>query len=121
MSLDSLVFLVLVLFVWGLSVAARWFQEQMNKYSTDGLDLEPIDWSPSPEWESLPPADLVAVPVETHQPRRSIPERKTTVTHKKTAKKFGLDRPQTLRQGVILMTVLGPCRALEPSNNSSAF
>jgi len=114
MSWDSLILLLVALAVWGLSVAARWFQEQMEKHSTDGLAREPIDWSAPAQRESasLPQA---AVPSDQPQePPPSQPERVRKPRQNAIKQRLGLDRPQTLRRGMILMTVLGPCRALEP-------
>lgn len=121
MSIESILFFVLALFVWGLSAAARWFQEQVNRRSTDGLEFEPIDWSSSPELEAVPNVQTLEAPVLKKQPSRPIPDRGRAVSQPKPGHRFGLDKPQTLRQGIILMTVLGPCRALESPKDSNAF
>jgi len=121
MSVESIIFFLLALFVWGISVAARWFQEQMNSRSTDGIEFEPIDWSSSSDFEAESQSAPLVQP-EVHQRLRPLPSvPKNTVPRKELVKRFGLDRPQTLRQGIILMTVLGPCRALEPSKDSRSF
>lgn len=118
MSIESILFFILALFVWGLSAAARWFQEQMNRHSTDGIEFEPIDWSSEPELEPVPKVQSLEAPILKKQPSRPIPERGSLVRQQKTVNRFGLDKPQTLRQGIILMTVLGPCRALESSSDT---
>lgn len=121
MSMESIIFFVLALFVWGLSAVARWFQEQMGRNSTDGIEFEPIDWSSNLESE-LPPVPLEPpIAPQQEQLHPSPPVRREMFVKKEPIKRFGLGRPQTLRQGIILMTVLGPCRALEPSKDSIAF
>lgn len=121
MSMESILFFILALFVWGLSAAARWFQEQVNRRSTDGLEFEPIEWSSDPELETVPNVQTLEAPVLKKQPSRPIPDRGSLVRQKKTGNRFGLAKPQTLRQGIILMAVLGPCRALEPPKDSNSF
>jgi hypothetical protein len=113
MSWDSLILLLVALAVWGLSVVARWFQEQMEKHSTDGLAMEPIDWSAPAQRES---ASLPQASVPSDQPQEpppAPPEPVRKPRQKAIKQRLGLDSPQTLRQGMILMIVLGPCRALE--------
>ncbi len=121
MSIESILFFILALFVWGLSAAARWFQEQVNRRSTDGLEFEPIEWSSDPELETAPNVQTLKAPVLKKQPSRPIPDRRRIVSEPKPVHRFGLDKPQTLRQGIILMTVLGPCRALESPNDTRSF
>jgi len=121
MSIESILFFILALFVWGLSAAARWFQEQVNRRSTDGLEFEPIEWSSEPELEPVPNVQTLEAPVLKKQPTRPMPDRGSLVRHQKTVNRVGLDKPETLRQGIILMTVLGPCRALESRKDSNTF
>jgi len=117
MSVDSIIFFVLALIVWGLSVAARWFQEQMQKQSTDGIEFEPIDWSSGSEREPVPNVQTQETPVPKEQPSPPIiPDRRGMIRQKGMVSRLGLGRPQTVRRGIILMTVLGPCRALEKSD-----
>ncbi|MDT7044081.1 hypothetical protein [Candidatus Nitronereus thalassa] len=122
MSVESIIFFLLALFVWGLSVAGRWLQEQMQKHSTDGVEFEPIEWSPQPEFEEapkVPPAEA-ASPLEEPPPRPPVTSQSQNV-RTTTLRRLGLGSPQTLRQGIILMTVLGPCRALESSSDRRTF
>lgn len=121
MSWESLILFVLALFVWGISVAGRWLQEQMAKTSSSGNEFEPIEWSPHPEFEEMTRGEALAL-LDGLQQKNSptfIPSQ--IIRQKKTVRRLGLGRPQTLRQGIILMTVLGPCRALEQSKDSTPF
>lgn len=117
MSVESIIFFVLALFVWGLSAVARWFQDQMQKRSTDGLEFEPIDWSPHPGFEEAPKGEALLPLSELQQTSPSAAsDRRKIDRPKRSAIRLGLGRSQTVRQGIILMTVLGPCRAMEKPN-----
>ncbi len=121
MSRESLIFFFLVLAVWGLSVAARWLQAQMEKHSTDGIEFEPIEWSPGSIVEPAQESESFVMP-DQGQPSSAPPVDRTLLVRPKRPKmRLGLGNPQTLRQGIILMTILGPCRALEPSNDLKPF
>ena len=116
MSVESIIFFLLALFVWGLSVVGRWLQAQMQKQSTDGIEFEPIEWSPQPEDKKVSSVSRVEAVAPREEPQQksspTIPSSKI-IRHKKTIRHLGLGSPRTIRQGIILMTVLGPCRALE--------
>jgi len=118
MSMESIIFFVLALMVWGLSVGARWMKEQMDKASYDG---EPIEWSSSSTLEVSPTEGLAALSEEGQSHTSVSTDRSRTIRRKNIRRRLGLENPQNLRQGIILMTVLGPCRALEQPNNSRPF
>ena len=118
MSMESLIFFVLALMVWGLLVGARWLQEQMEKASYEG---EPIEWPSSSALEVSPTEGLSALSEKGHSHTSVSTARSRTSRHKNIRRRLGLENPQNLRQGIILMTVLGPCRALEQPNNSKPF
>ncbi len=118
MSMESIIFFVLALMVWGLSVGARWMKGQMDKASYEGA---PIEWSSSSALE-VSPTEETLVQGEEGQSHPSVsPDRSRTSRHKNIRRRLGLENPQNLRQGIILMTVLGPCRALEQPNSSRPF
>jgi len=117
MSMESIIFFGLALMVWGLSVGARWMKEQMDKASYEGA---PIDWSSRSALELSPTEETLVL--GEGQPHTSVPtDRSRTSRQKNIRRRLGLKHPQNLRQGIILMTVLGPCRALEQPNNSKPF
>ena len=60
MSRESLIFLLVVLAIWGLSVAARWLQEEIEKNTTNEIEFEPIEESPSLETESVSKSKTLA-------------------------------------------------------------
>ncbi len=117
MSMESIIFFGLALMVWGLSVGARWMKEQMDKASYEGA---PIDWSSRSALE-LSPTEETLVLGEGQSHTSVSTDRSRTSRQKNIRRRLGLENPQNLRQGIILMTVLGPCRALEKPNNSRPF
>ena len=118
MSMESIIFFVLALMVWGLSVGARWMKEQMDKASYEGA---PIEWSSSSALEVSPTEGLSALSEEGQSQTPVSTDRSRTSRQKNIKRRLGLEHTQNLRQGIILMTVLGPCRALEQPNNSKPF
>lgn len=116
MSKESLIFLLVVLAVWGLSVAARWLQEEIEKGATHEIDFEPIKESPSFENEPMSKPETLAS-LETTKPLPSPTLVQEKRTHqRKLSNQLGLGSVQKMRQGIILTTILGPCRANEPIN-----
>jgi len=118
MSMESIIFFVLALMVWGLSVGARWMKEQMDKASYEGA---PIEWSSSSALELSPTEETLVLGEEGQSYTSVSTDRSRTSRQKNIRRRLGLENPQNLRQGIILMTVLGPCRALEQPNNSRPF
>ena len=113
MSMDSLIFFLLVLAVWGLFAGAKWLQEQMDKHTTDGLEIEPIDWSAPSEIEAVHKPESSVFAIQPNQPRFAQPESGRRLRPANLRRRLGLGSRQNLRQGIILMTILGPCRGLE--------
>ena len=121
MSRESLIFLLVVLAVWGLSVVARWLQKEIERNAANKIEFEPIEESPSLETESVPKPETLET-IETIKPILSATLNQDKQTHqRKLSNQLGLDSTQTLRQGIILMTILGPCRANEPISTIRSF
>ncbi|MFB3146550.1 MAG: hypothetical protein ACE1ZO_05440 [Nitrospirales bacterium] len=117
--MESIIFFVLALMVWGLLVGARWMKEQMDKASYEGA---PIEWSSRSALELSPAEETLVLGQEQQSPTPVSTDRSRMSRPKKNfRRRLGLENPQNLRQGIILMTVLGPCRALEQPNNSKPF
>ena len=53
MSRESLIFLLVVLAVWGLSVVARWLQEEIERKAADRIEPKPIAEPLSLETETV--------------------------------------------------------------------
>ncbi len=118
MSMESIIFFGLALMVWGLSVGARWMKEQMDKASYEGA---PIEWSSRSALELSPTEETLVLGGDGQSQTPVSTARSRTSRKKNIRRRWGLEHPQNLRQGIILMTVLGPCRALEQPNNSRPF
>jgi hypothetical protein len=118
MSMESIIFFGLALMVWGLSVGARWMKEQMDKASYEGA---PIEWSSRSALELSPTEETLVLGQKQQSPTPVSTDRSRTFRQKNIRRRLGLAHPQNLRQGIILMTVLGPCRALEQPNDSKSF
>jgi hypothetical protein len=114
MSRESLIFLLVVLAVWGLSVAARWLQQEIERSTADEIKFEP-------DKGSLRLEQPIST-IETTKPLLpSVPEEEKQTRQKKLSNQLGLDNIQKVRHGIILMTVLGPCRANDPINTLRYF
>ena len=121
MSRESLIFLIVILAVWGISIAARWLQEEIERGTTDDTEFEPIEKYPGLETEPVSkPETLAPLEATKHRPSPALDQEKQT-HQRKLSNQLGLESTQTLRQGIILMTVLGPCRANEPISTIRSF
>ncbi len=119
MSIESIVFFFILLFLSLLALAIRWLHERIRReIAYRGLkDLfgpdEETPEEPSPEkkperkkpeptrisQKPMPPIETPGGPISRkRRTLRSLPRLRT---------------PADLRNGIILMTILGPCRALE--------
>lgn len=107
-SIESLSFIAIVLLVWMIANIGSWLREQIERYSRHQEEFEAREAAPFfPDSGSVQPREVTA-----EQPEPVLPH---------IAAREGLKRPARLRyrsrkaarQGVILMTVFGPCKALE--------
>ncbi len=119
MSLEPFIYLIVFLIVALLSFVARWLKRELDgsadretESKVHGLFQE----SPEPlvDAEERPQAR------DTHKSEVSST---TPPRTRRTPKKINIHpgNLQEMRRGIILMTVLGPCRALEPPNESLRF
>ena len=113
MNVEAFVFLAIVLLVWFFASIGSWLREQIERYSRYQEEFEAREaFSPSPDSESVQPEEVATEPPEITPPR--------------DVARAGLQRPARLRyrsrkaarQGVILMTVFGACKALELRDES---
>ena len=111
--MDSLIFFAVLLFLSGLALAIRWLNERIRRDIAfkDLTDLfRPSD--DSPEQQAREASDTTKVfPSKPKQPIQEF--RPTTSPKRWTAGQPPLGNKAGLRRGIIIMTVLGPCRALE--------
>lgn len=113
MSVEAFVFLGIVLLVWFLASMGSWLREQLERYTRYQEELVAREaFPPSPDSGSVQFEEVPTEPSEITPPR--------------VVARARLQRPARLRyrsrkaarQGVILMTVFGPCRALELRGDS---
>jgi len=116
MSVEPFLYLLLFLFIALLSFVVRWLRGEIEKSAAmegESKAFGLFQESPAP----LMPA------VERHQPSE---RRIRKVSSLAPARPVGKVRKmkihprnlQEMRRGIVLMTLLGPCRALEPPNES---
>ena len=120
MSLEPFVYLALFLFVAFLIFIGRWLSREIEKQAAydmgsrmPGMDQqEPSGWSHYTEGSS-PPLDERSISTEPSSPRkpRGVDEKRH----------MRLGRLREFRRGMVLMTILGPCKALEQPNDSTHF
>jgi hypothetical protein len=102
---ELLLLLLLGLFLWFFNVALpEWLRRRQPEVPQDVERQEPpiVVHVPRPQ---TPPA--VA-------PRRTPPPAVPPLVAIRQRAPVGLGSRQDVRRGIVLMTILGPCRALEP-------
>ncbi len=117
MSMESLVFFSVLLFLSGLALAIRWLNERIRRdiafKNLKDLFLPSNDAHDKGDREAVDTTKTS--PTKTKQP---VPQfRPTTSPKRRTASQLRLRNRADLRQGIVIMTVLGPCRALEHPDN----
>ncbi len=113
MSMESLVFFVILLFLSGLAMAIRWLNERIRR-DIAFRDLKDLF---GPSNDAHDKRDLQApdaTGTSSSRPKQPIQEfRPTTSPKRRTASQLRVRNRADLRQGIAIMTVLGPCRALQ--------
>lgn len=117
MSMESLVFFAVLLFLSGLALAIRWLNERIRRdiafKNLKDLFLPSND--PHNQGDRGAADTTKTSPIKPKQPAQQF--RPTTSPKRRTASQLRLRNKADLRQGIIIMTVLGPCRALEQPDN----
>lgn len=112
MSLEPFVYLFVFLLLGALVLLGRWLNEKVR----EDINLRDL----------FPPSETSQEPQDRRRPEAPTPSRQEA--HLPPAKaqgprssrmrlKMALHNKRDLRQGILLMTVLGPCRALEPPSS----
>jgi hypothetical protein len=103
------VFLVLALF----ALAVRWLNERLRRdiAFSDLKDLFLPSDDAREQQERGAPETRTTSPSKPKQPVQTF--KPTATSKRRTAGRLRLRNKADLRQGIIIMTVLGPCRALE--------
>ena len=113
MSIEAFVsftiFLVLALF----ALAVRWLNERIRR-DIALSDLKDLFLPSDDAREQQERGATETSPTSPSKPKQPIPRfRPTTSPKRRAVSRLRLDNKADLRQGIIIMTVLGPCRALE--------
>jgi hypothetical protein len=111
--MESLVFFAVLLFLSGLALTIRWLNERIRRDIAfrDLKDLcLPGEDSREQHDRTAPKITKISPSKPKHPSQEFIP---TTSPKRRTASQPRLRNRADLRQGIVIMTVLGPCRALE--------
>lgn len=119
MNIESLVLFAVLLFLSLLALGIRWLNEKIQRdialkelkdlfLPSDEPQAPPGPMSPQPRSQKITPPTL--------QPRA-----KSTVQGRGAWRRLRVHNRSDLRQGIIIMTVLGPCRALETTKDDRSL
>jgi hypothetical protein len=109
MNIEPFIYLTVFLFLALLTFFARWLNEKIQE-EINRRDI----WGPS---EKPSDASALGAPQATTKLREepiSTLSRPTSPRKRRARLKISLHNKRDLRQGIVLMTVLGPCRASTP-------
>ena len=111
--MESLILFFVFLFLSTIALAIRWLHEKIRREialkDLKDLFLPSDDGLEQPD--RVTPDTRKTSPSKSPQPIQAF--RPRTTPKRLTASRLRLRNKADLRQGIILMTVLGPCRALE--------
>ena len=115
MNVEAFVFLGIVLLVWFFASIGSWLRQQIERHSQYQEESDAREaFPPSPDSEYLQPEEVAAE-------RSKIPPSRIVTRESLEQPASGRLRYRSrkaARQGIILMTVFGPCKALESRDAS---
>ncbi|MBA3967545.1 MAG: hypothetical protein H0X47_17565 [Nitrospirales bacterium] len=113
MTMESLVFFAVLLFLSGLALAIRWLNERIRR-DIAFKNLKDLFLPSNDAHDQGDRKTADARRTSPSKPKQPIQEfRPTTSPKRRTASQLRLRNRADLRQGIVIMTVLGPCRALQ--------
>jgi hypothetical protein len=113
MSIEALVLFAVLLFLSLIGLAIRWLNERIRR-DIAFKDLKDLFLSDDDSREQPDRQAPDTTRTSPSKPKHPIQEfRPTTSPKRRTASRLRLRNKADLRQGIIIMTVLGPCRALQ--------
>lgn len=113
MSIEALSFIAIVLLVWMIANIGSWLREQIERYSRYQEEFEAREAS-----HLSPASGSVQSEVATAESPEPVPPRVVVRESLKGSPRLRYRSRKAARQGVILMTVFGPCKALELRDES---
>ena len=115
MNVEAFVFLGIVLLVWFFASIGSWLRQQIERHSQYQEESDAREaFPPSPDSEYLQPEEVTAERPEI-PPSRIVT--RESLEHPASGRLRYRSR-KAARQGIILMTVFGPCKALESRDAS---
>lgn len=115
MSLEPFVYLFVFLVLTALVLIGRWLNEKVR----EEINLRDL-FSPSDTPQPTPDRQGPGAPTPSRDKVHIPPAGQSGARSRRTRLKTALHNKRDLRQGIVLMTVLGPCRALD-SRSSPSF
>ena len=118
MSIEPFVYLFLFILFGVISFVVRWLKREFDKSDENektklfGLFQQPPSVIANPT-ESIPSPEAITIQESVLPPDRTKGKRGERIIHPRNL--------GDMRRGMVLRTVLGPCRALEPPNESFRF
>ena len=109
MNIEPFVYLTVFLFLALLTYFVRWLNEKIQAE----INLKDL-FGPSEKPDELLDFETPEAPTPSREGPVSTLSRSTSSRKRRARLKISLHNKRDLRQGIVLMTVLGPCRALEP-------
>ncbi len=113
--MEPFIYLVVFLFLTGLLAFMRWLNERLR----EEINLKDLFKQEEAPRTRHPPTQPKPVLLPTRERAPSPPRRERPL--RGSALLSALHRKENLRQGIILMTILGPCRALDPPSRNRPF
>ena len=108
MNIEPFVYLTIFLFLTLLTLAARWLNQKIR----EEINLRDL-FGPSEKPGELLDLEAPEAPTPSRKEPISTLSRSMSPHKRRSSLKISLHNKNDLRQGIVLMTVLGPCRALE--------
>lgn len=120
MSLEPFVYLTLFLFVALLIFIGRWLSREIEKQAAYDMESRVPEMDQKESSGRAHRAEELPSPLEERSigAGPSSPRKPRGVDEKQHMR---LGRLREFRRGIVLMTVLGPCKALEQPNDSTRF
>lgn len=121
MNIESVVLFAVLLFLSLLGLGIRWLNEKIKR---DIALKELKDLFLPSDTPQAPPDRVPPQPTRMAQkpiPPISPPQSASPLQGRGALRRLRLHNRTDLRQGIIIMTVLGPCRALDTSRDDRSF
>lgn len=113
MRVESFVFLGIILVVWLIAFLGSWLRQELERQARAQEEAEALAAFP-PSLEVARGAEEETVAGIEEGPIEPSP----LAARPRSSKRFRYRSPHAMRQGVVLMTVFGPCKAFDRNHGS---